>query len=188
MRIVDLERTDAKSISEVAEILKVSFLGLCPDFELLEDAMRKVRESFDDHQISRIALDDKGSVIGWVGGISQYNGNVWEIDPLVVRKDSQKRGVGKALVEDFEQIVAQKGAHTIWLGTDDENGRTSLSEGSLYPDVLDKARKIEDKGGHPFGFYKKIGFEIVGVLPDANGPGKPDIFMAKRVKAVALVD
>jgi aminoglycoside 6'-N-acetyltransferase I len=30
-------------------------------------------------------------------------------------------------------------------------------------------------------FYRKLGFVIVGVVPDANGPGKPDILMAKRV-------
>jgi hypothetical protein len=28
----------------------------------------------------------------------------------------------------------------------------------------------------------KVGFVIVGVMPDANGWGKPDIFMAKRVQ------
>ena len=34
---------------------------------------------------------------------------------------------------------------------------------------------------HPFEFYQKLGFVIVGVMPDANGLGKPDIFMAKRL-------
>ena len=34
---------------------------------------------------------------------------------------------------------------------------------------------------HPAGFYMRQGFEIVGLIPDANGPGKPDILMAKRV-------
>jgi aminoglycoside 6'-N-acetyltransferase I len=29
--------------------------------------------------------------------------------------------------------------------------------------------------------YQKCGFLIVGVMPDANGPGKPDILMAKRI-------
>ncbi len=29
--------------------------------------------------------------------------------------------------------------------------------------------------------YQKRGFVIVGVVPDANGLGKPDILMAKRI-------
>jgi len=36
-------------------------------------------------------------------------------------------------------------------------------------------------GCFPFEFYQKCGFVIVGVVPDANGLGKPDILMAKRV-------
>ncbi len=40
---------------------------------------------------------------------------------------------------------------------------------------------IQNLRGHPYGFYEKQGFVIVGVMPDANGPGKPDILMAKRI-------
>lgn len=30
-------------------------------------------------------------------------------------------------------------------------------------------------------FYRKLGFTTVGVVPDADGRGKPDILMAKAV-------
>jgi aminoglycoside 6'-N-acetyltransferase I len=52
----------------------------------------------------------------------------------------------------------------------------------LYPDVLEHLANIKNLRGHPYEFYQKIGFSIVGVMPDANGPGKPDIYMAKRVE------
>lgn len=181
MQIVDLERTDSEKIAQVAEILRESFHGHCPDYDDPDDALKKVMEAFDDHQISRVALDRDGAVIGWIGGIKQYNGKVLEIDPLVVRKNSQEGGVGTALVRDFERIASQWGAQTIWLGTDDEDGRTSLSDVDLYPDPWTHIKAMKNDGRHPVGFYQKLGFVIVGVLPDANGFGKPDIYMAKRV-------
>jgi aminoglycoside 6'-N-acetyltransferase I len=47
--------------------------------------------------------------------------------------------------------------------------------------VVDAIRDIRNLGGHPYEFYQRVGFTIAGVLPDANGPGKPDIFLAKRI-------
>jgi len=41
---------------------------------------------------------------------------------------------------------------------------------------------IKNLQQHPFEFYQLLGFEIVGLVPDANGFGKPDILMAKRVR------
>ncbi|MHA2857076.1 GNAT family N-acetyltransferase [Paenibacillus lautus] len=118
----------------------------------------------------------------WIAGSSSYDGNVWDIHPLIVHKNFRNKGIGKALVLDFENCVREKGGITIFLGSDDENNSTTLFEQDLYPEVLDNLKQIQNKKGHPLEFYKKIGFSVVGVLPDANGFGKPDIFMAKRVK------
>jgi aminoglycoside 6'-N-acetyltransferase I len=58
---------------------------------------------------------------------------------------------------------------------------TSLANVDLYPDIFDHLKQIKNLKNHPFGFYQKQGYTIVGVIPDANGIGKPDIIMAKRL-------
>jgi aminoglycoside 6'-N-acetyltransferase I len=61
---------------------------------------------------------------------------------------------------------------------------TSLAGADLYPGVLERLGRIENVRRHPFTFYRRLGYEIVGCIPDANGFGKPDIFMAKRIGKV----
>jgi aminoglycoside 6'-N-acetyltransferase I len=136
----------------------------------------------EDGCISRVALESTGRATGWIGGRATYRGRVWELHPLVVRRDRRGQGIGRTLVNDFETQVRLRRGSTIYLGTDDEDGRTSLGGVDLYPDPLAAAARIQNIGHHPFEFYRKVGFVIVGVLPDANGFGKPDIFMAKRVR------
>jgi aminoglycoside 6'-N-acetyltransferase I len=84
-------------------------------------------------------------------------------------------------VKDFEEQVRQKNGITILLGTDDENNMTSLSNVDLYENLFEKIAHIKNIKGHPYEFYQKFGYTIIGVIPDANGVGKPDILMAKRV-------
>ena len=121
------------------------------------------------------------AVLGLIGGRPQYEGHVWELHPLAVHPEHQQRGIGRALVADLEERVRERGALTLWLGTDDEGGQTTLSTVDLYPDPLEHLARIRNLRGHPYEFYQKVGFVIVGVVPDANGWGKPDILMAKRV-------
>jgi aminoglycoside 6'-N-acetyltransferase I len=173
---------DAVAIEQVAGILVAGFAehwpGSWPD---LEAARAAVRASFGADRISRVAVDEHGAVVGWIGGMAEYGGHVWQLDPLVVRPDSQGRGIGQALVADFEAQVRSRGGLTIWLGSDDVDGMTSLAGVDLFPHVLDHLARIRNLRRHPFEFYQKLGYAIVGALPDANGLGKPDIFLAKSV-------
>jgi aminoglycoside 6'-N-acetyltransferase I len=182
MRIVDLVPTDESAIQQVAAMLVESFATNWPEaWPDLESALEEVRESFAANHISRIALDQDGTVLGWVGGISQYRGHVWELHPLVVRVSQQGKGIGRALVADLEARVKERGGLTITLGTDDENYQTSLAGIDLFPNVWEYVARIRNLKHHPYEFYQKQGYVIVGVMPDANGPGKPDILMAKSV-------
>src|SRR5216684_7050543 len=136
MYIVDLRSDNELAIREVAALLVESFAANWPEaWPDLESAVEEVRESFEAGRISRVAFDEDGTVLGWVGGISQYHGHVWELHPLVVRVSQQGKGIGRALLADLEARVKERGGLTITLGTDDENYQTSLSGIDLYPHV-----------------------------------------------------
>lgn len=182
MKIVDLQPDDSRAIQQIAQLLVEAFRENWPEaWPDMELALQEVAESFGPERLSRVALDDAGLVLGWIGGIRQYDGHVWELHPLVVRPDRQGQGIGRALVADLETQVRARGGLTLFLGTDDENNMTSLAGINLYPHVVEHLAQVKNLRRHPYEFYQKLGFAIVGVLPDANGPGKPDIFMAKSV-------
>ncbi len=182
IHIIDLPADDAAVHLAIAEMLVVAFADTgataWPD---VEAGLAEVREALDPERINRVAVDETGAVLGWVGGIPQYEGNVWELHPLVVAPAHQRRGIGRALVADLEAETRRRGGLTLWLGTDDENYRTSIGGVDLYPDVLAHLAALRDVTGHPFAFYQRVGFVVVGAMPDANGRGKPDIYMAKRL-------
>lgn len=181
--ITDLVTENEEAVAQTATLLFEGFQTHWANaWPSLTDALTEVKLSFGEDRISRIAIDENHQVLGWIGGISQYDGNVWELHPLVVRSDWQKQGIGKALVTDLETQVKQRGGITLWVGTDDEDGMTSLANIDLYPNLFEHIANIKNLRGHPYQFYQKMGFVIVGVMPDANGWGKPDIYMAKRVK------
>ena len=148
----------------------------------LDPARLTVRESLSPDRIARAALDDAdGTFLGWAAAEPLYNGNVWELTVLVVQPSLQRQGIGRALIEDMEEQVRERGGLTIWLGSDDEDDMTSLAGVDLFPDPLAHLAAIRNYKGHPYEFYRKVGFAITGVLPDANGLGKPDIFLAKSL-------
>ena len=148
-----------------------------PTLALAREAVEQViRDGF------ALAIMDGDLLIGWIGGLPEYEGRVWELHPLVVRREHRYRGIGRRLVEAFEAVARDRGAYTVTLGTDDTSGMTSLSAVDPYTDIAGHIAGLRDLGRcHPFLFYQRLGYVVTGVMPDANGPGKPDIFMSKRV-------
>jgi aminoglycoside 6'-N-acetyltransferase I len=167
---------------QMAALLVRGFQEHWQAWETVAEARDEIREILSQGGFIRLALDDAGAtVLGWIGGLPDYDGHVWELHPLVVRPDRQRQGIGRALVADFEREAAARGGLTITLGSDDEDAMTSLAGVDLYDDLPGKLARIRNWKGHPYEFYLKCGYTITGVVPDANGRGKPDILMSKRV-------
>lgn len=178
--IIDLSTLPAAARQQVAQILVDAFAKDWPSaWPSLAEAEAELAD-FNEVTLCRVAVRGE-QVLGWVGAIPEYDGNVWELHPLAIAPAHQRQGIGRALVADIETQVRARGGLVMMLGSDDESYITSLGGQDLFPDPLSKLAAIEDRGGHPFVFYRKLGYSLIGVVPDANGPGKPDILMAKRL-------
>jgi aminoglycoside 6'-N-acetyltransferase I len=200
MRITDFHTQNQEMIEQSATLLVEGFKEHWPRaWPDLGAALEEVRGCLGPGRINRITVDDgvgdagddavdggadDGSILlGWIGASREYGGNTWELHPLVVHPDHQGQGIGRALVADLEARVREQGGITIYLGTDDEDNMTSLANKDLYPNVVEHIAHIRNLRRHPYEFYQKLGYVIVGAIPDANGPGRPDIIMAKRVRS-----
>jgi aminoglycoside 6'-N-acetyltransferase I len=85
-------------------------------------------------------------------------------------------------LQRLEAHARSEGILTLFLGSDDDYGGTTLFGRDLFPDVLSHVATIEATArGHALAFYRRHGYRVVGVLPDVNGLGRPDILLAKRI-------
>jgi aminoglycoside 6'-N-acetyltransferase I len=178
--IANLTATDGSRVDEAARLLHTAFAPLGV-WTTMAEAQQEVLESFSADRISRIAIDDDGAILGWVGAIREYDGLVWQLHPIVVDEAKRRRGVGRARVLDLENIVMARGGLTLWAGSDDLAGETSLGGIDLYSALPAAFNEVHSWGSHPLPFYRRLGFHVIGVMPDANGPGRPDIFLGKRL-------
>ena len=179
MDIADLRNQPELVLEQAATLLVNEFdepRGW-PNLELARQEVASVlREGFAFAMLNRDVL------LGWVGGLPEYSGRVWELHPMVVRRRYRRRGIGRRLAAAFESEARKRGGLTATLGTDDDSGMTSLSGINLYDGVAHHIVALRDLGrGHPFLFYRKLGYVVTGVMPDANGRGRPDIYMSKSL-------
>lgn len=181
MQIISLNRAGAARRAEAAHILKRAFAETGTQDWMTAPACRDTVAQYTKSPWIALGAVIGDDLAGWCAAEPLYLGHSWELDMLAVAPGFQRQGVGTALVGAIEEKCRDRGATTLFLGSDDENGRTSLSGQDLYDDIPGAIAGLEDRGGHPFAFYRRLGFTVTGLLPDANGPGKPDIWMAKRL-------
>lgn len=179
MELVNFRELNKSQLLQAAQILTASLpLGWAD----LMEAEAEIKKRFIPENVLLAAVEGE-TILGWGGALPEYDGNVWELHPLAVRADFRLKGIGRAIVSALEAEAEKRGGLTMWLGADDERdgGETSLANTDLF-DGLPKKIADFQPGRHQTAFYRKLGYKIVGVMPDANGRGKPDIYMAKRLR------
>lgn len=146
------------------------------------DAMEEIGDLLNgDPDSLLLGAVENGDLIGWAGLLPGY-GRMFELHPLVVRHDWQRKGIGSMLLHEVMRAARGKGGLTLLAGAGDEKpgGETSFANVDLYEDLPGKMAAFAP-GTHQTAFYMRHGFQVIGVVPDAYGIGKPDIQMAKRL-------
>jgi len=177
---VDLAESNQYQL-EAARILIDAFISkgnlAWPD---MESAIKEIEVCIEVPNITTgLCVNDQ--MVGWLGIRPMYD-NTWEIHPLVVNPIFQKNGFGKKLMLEIEAKAKEQGIIGLVLGTDDEYEGTSLSKVDINEsNIFSEITNIRNLKNHPFEFYKKCGYMIVGIIPNANGRRKPDIWMWKSL-------
>jgi aminoglycoside 6'-N-acetyltransferase I len=178
-RIGDLGSKNTDWIQQTAQIAFEASQSISKIWlPTVEAAIEEVHESLERDGISRVLVDGN-RVVAWIGAFRQFSGRVVEIHPLIVARANQGNGLSRQMVRHVEVWARKQGALTLLVGTSDETKATSLSGVDVYGDVGQAIANFHQLAPYPCGFWLRLGFRIVGVLPDAEGFGKPNIMMAK---------
>jgi len=177
MEIINFKKLNKTQLAQAAQMLTDE---LPQGWTAIADAVEEIEDILDECDAC-IAVIENDEVVGWAGLI-HADGKLFELHPLVVRRDWQRKGIGSFLLKEIETAAKEKGALTLMLSSGDEKpgGETSFANVDLYDDLPGRLAAF-DLGEHPTAFYLKRGFRIIGIIPDAYGLGMPDIIMAKRL-------
>ena len=188
---VEVRTQDSVFIDKLAELSYDAFRRHAPSWlPTMDRARQEVTESLEPGRESLALVDTAQEPIGWVGVIPHSGGRVWEIHPIAVRTADQSKGNGRLLVEHVEWLAQSRGVLTLFAGTSDETGATSLYGVNLYENPLSALATLSCRKSHAYEFWLRVGFRVVGVMPDEEGLGKPGIHFAKPVnrKAASVVE
>jgi aminoglycoside 6'-N-acetyltransferase I len=177
--IIDLDTHDADLVERLTRITFEAFKENAPDWiPTIDLARNQVIAAGRRGRLGRVLMQ-QDQAIGWIGVIKGQN--VWEIHPIAVAIEHQYSGVGHLLVEDIARVAKEAGALTLFAGTSDEVGTTNLFGVDLYSNPVDALKTLEAVERNPFKFWENVGFTVVGLMPDAEGLGKPGIHLARRL-------
>jgi aminoglycoside 6'-N-acetyltransferase I len=178
--IVPLASLDAAALEQLAQVTLASALTHTALWLTDLDA---AREELADALVpgkTALALLDGDAAIAWVAAAPDW-GRSWELHPLIVAVDHQRRGHGLRLVREIEDIARATDALTMLVGTSDTVEATSLSNVDLYEHPGSRLDGMTVRTPHAVEFWRRAGYTIVGVLPDAEGPGLPSIQLSRRL-------
>ncbi|NNF00060.1 MAG: GNAT family N-acetyltransferase, partial [Pyrinomonadaceae bacterium] len=103
MRIIDATKNEHLN-RQMADILFDGFSDTGTEaWSTMEECTETLNDSLKKTKISRIALDDSDEVLAWTIGEEVYTGHTWELELLVVRRESKLKGLGRKMLEDFEE-------------------------------------------------------------------------------------
>lgn len=65
-------------MQQAAQLLVEGFAEHWPEaWPTLDDALEEVNGMLADDRLCRVMVDENSNVLGWVGGIPEYDGLVW---------------------------------------------------------------------------------------------------------------
>jgi len=171
-----------ETIQQSAKLLMETFpgTGMWPDLDE-KTALEEVNECISEQNIC-IGIKVENKLTGWVCLRPMYK-TTWELHPMAIKTEFQGKGYGKILIKELEKMAMEKGIIGMLVGSDDETNKTSLSEKEITEEnIFEEIKNIKNYKRHPYEFYKKCGFIIVGMFPNANGLNKPDIWLWKDIQ------
>ena len=175
--IININESE-NTIKQAAEILNQEFPGMCPD---INSALIEVNECIGEPNIC-IGIKNGNNLVGWAGLRPMYE-VTWELHPMVIKNEYQRKGYGKILLNELEKIALKRKIIGIFAGSDDETNSTSLSEKDITKEnIFYEIQNVKNYRNHPYDFYIKCGYLIVGIIPNANGDRKPDIWLWKDIR------
>lgn len=182
--ILDVRTQNSRFIEQLATLTYEASRVHAPNWlPTIEAAREEVTDSLQSDRQSWALVDRSHEPLGWIGVIREGT-RVWEIHPIAVRTSDQGKGYGRRLIEHVEGLAHARGILTLFASTSDETGATSLSGVDLYENPVASMATARWHASHACEFWRRVGFHLVGVLPDAEGLGKPSIHFAKKVARV----